>query len=75
MILDLFRFLYRFGFRTILLIISGSLGFSTYFFCIYYSALSVFVFYLLEAIGRSGAELLTRLHGGIQRFYCSGSAT
>ena len=39
--------------------------FATYFFYIvFYSTASVFVFYLLEAIGRSGAELLTRLRGG-----------
>ena len=39
--------------------------FATYFFyIIFYSAASIFAFYLLEAIGRSGAELLTRLRGG-----------
>ena len=38
---------------------------ATYFFYIvFYSTASVFIFYLLEAIGRSGAELLTRLRGG-----------
>jgi MscS family membrane protein len=41
------------------------LAFSTYFFYIvFYSSSSVFAFYFLEAIGRSGAELLTRLRGG-----------
>ena len=35
-----------------------------FFYIVFYLTASIFVFYLLEAIGRSGAELLTRLRGG-----------
>ena len=41
---------------------------ATYFFnIVFYLTASVFVFYFLEALGRSGAELLTRLRGGSSR--------
>ena len=35
-----------------------------FFYIVFYLTASIFAFYLLEAIGRSGAELLTRLRGG-----------
>ena len=41
---------------------------ATYFFnIVFYLTASVFFFYFLEALGRSGAELLTRLRGGSSR--------
>jgi MscS family membrane protein len=42
-----------------------SLVFAAYFLYYFYSGVSIFAFYLLEAIGRSGADLLTRLRGGL----------